>query len=270
MHVNLDQLAQGKIGEWMEEMSLMILFATGEDSPLSYFTDEANNISGGVTVYGTGKKPENSVIRATGLNNMEALIEKIEESKDHDTIKNGQYTIHSWKEVSKHPRHKNKEVQVYAVMLDDSTMMACQSVETLNGALDFIDSAEPGIRPPADPGAAMIGKANLEGISKKAHSDVFRKAKSMESAMNVAADGSISGRIQIEATDKDGAERMYQMIDGMITFGSAYARDGHWNPAQNVKTSQSGNMIQIDLTVPISQLEKLKNMKHHRRKSPEA
>ena len=260
IHVNLDQLAQGKIGDWMAEISDIMVFETGEEGPMKHFTDGDNKISGGVTVYGTGKDPESSVIRATGLTDRDELVTEIKGSKDYETSKDGEHTIHSWVEDADHPHHEEMSVRIYGVFLDDSTMMASQSKETLSGALDFLDNDEKGILAPANAGAAFVARADLEAMSKGADSEVFRSAKSVATSMDVAADGSMTGSLQLEAANAESAEKMTQMINGMVSFGSGYAQDGQWNPGENVKTNRNGNTVVIDLTMPISYMEKMKKM----------
>jgi hypothetical protein len=251
-HVNLDQLSNGKIGDWMMEMSDMMLFETGEESPLNFFTDDGVKISGGITLYGSGREPEKSIIRASGLKDQKDLLDEITKSKAYEKTAAGEFTIHSWVEEAK------GETRVYGAFLDDDTMIASTSRETLGDALDFETNDKKGIAAPKNAGSAIVGMVNLEAVAKEAEAQMFRRAKRVESAMNVAADGSISGSLRLDTGDAESAEKMFMMIDGMIAFGSGYAEEGGWNPGDNMKASKNGNTVEIEMKLPISELEKLK------------
>ena len=261
-HVNLDQLSNGKLGDWMSELGDLFILETGEESPLKYFTDEDDNVSGGLTFYGSGGKPENSVIRAVGLNDAESLIAEIEGAKDYKKSSIGNLTIHSWVEEAKGKmaEHNPGEIRVYGTFLDDSTMIASQSEETLGEAIDFHRNPKAGIKKPANADVAILGSADLVAIARDGgHSArMLGSAKRMESRMKVAADGSISGTVRVETSDAESAKKMFMMIDGMIAFGSTYAEPGTWNPGENMQAAQKGSAVEVKMNLPIADLEKIK------------
>lgn len=254
-HVNLDQLAQGAIAELMSDFDFMVLFETGKESGLKYFTDDNGKVKGGITSFGTGAEPTNAVIRATGINDMESVISNLETSESYQSSEKNGYTIHSWTEK----KGNGSKATIYGTFTDDTTFLASQSTTTLFNTLDFLNSNQPSIKLSGKSNAAILAKANLAAIKTK--SRIAGKAKSMQAQMNVSPDGSMTGTVQLETADADTAQKMHSMLEGVLALASVYVEPGEWNPGESVKSKLVGNTVSIDLTMPVSMLNKLRNMK---------
>jgi hypothetical protein len=217
--------------------------------------DLLNDVNG-ITIYGLGKKKQQTVMCLKGTFDKEYLLGLLEDVDAHREIPHGSHIIHKW-------NHSE-----YGLFVGEDLVFLAWNEGAIKAALDVVDGkggniSTSSLKSYADeiPGSAFFAAlvkdiSALAGYSSKAA--ILKKAGS--GLITLAEKNEIlSAQIDTTAQTPKDAANMEQIIRGLMAmaqmqFEGAYEE---LNLSESVRVSTNSNKLKIELTHPSEELFKI-------------
>ncbi len=209
-----------------------------------------------ITIYGLGKKKQQTVMCLKGNFDKKYLLSLLEKVDTHREIAHGKHIIHKW-------NHSE-----YGLFVGEDLIFLAWNEEAIKTALDAVDGRSPNIstsslKSYADqiPGdaffaalvkdiSALAGYSSKAVILKKAGSGLFTLTEKDE-ILNL--------RINATAQTPTDAMNMEQIIRGLMAVAQMQMEESYadLNLSKIVHVSTDSNRIQIELTHPSEEIFKM-------------
>jgi hypothetical protein len=210
----------------------------------------------GFTVYGLGKKKQQTVMCLKGHFDKEHLLGLLEDVDDHKEIAHSKHTIHKW-------NHNE-----YGLFVGEDLIFLAWNEEAIKAALDTVDSTSENIlssslRPYADqiPGNAFFAAlvkdiSALAGYSSKAV--ILQKAGSGILTLT-EKDEILNMRINATAQTPKDAANMEQIIRGLMAMAQMQLEDfyAELKLQEAVTVSTDNNKLKIELNKSSDEIFKI-------------
>jgi len=215
----------------------------------------------GLTLYSTGKAPEDAVLLVYADFDADRLLTMARAAKDYQCLTNKQHLIHTWIDEKKKARHGARP-RVYAAIHGANVVVFAQQETRVAEALDVLDRAAPNLAAsglfPAM-GASASG-AFVEAAARKMelpasdpNAALFRLSK--EAYLQVGeAQGQLKATLKLDANDEDTARQMASVGQGLLALMKLQKDDpGSVQLAEALSLKQDGVSVTATLAVPIDQ-----------------
>lgn len=210
----------------------------------------------GVTIYGLGKKKQQTVMCLKGTFDKKYLLSLLEDADTHKEIAYGNHTIHRW-------NHKE-----YGLFVGEDLVLLAWNEEAIKAALDTVDGKSANISSSSlksyeeqIPGnaffsalikdiSALSGYSSKAVILKKAGSGMFTLTEN---------DGILNLRINATAETSQDATNMEQIVRGLMAMAQMQLEESHpdLNLSELIQVSTDRNKIEIDLKHPSEEIFKI-------------
>lgn len=213
--------------------------------------DLYNDIAG-ITIYGSGKDEESTVVCLSGRFDRKYLLGLLEEEDSHRTIPHGKYTIHKW------DRHD------YGAFASDSLVLIGKDLATMKGALDVIAG---GKNISSAPLGAYLQKASQADFVTIAASNVPllmegrsepRFLKHIKSAFLSAAEQGENFKLNltIGSDSQEIAANLEQLIKGFVALGKMHIEEiGSLSSLlERLNISVQKDQVTVQLVYPTEEL----------------
>jgi hypothetical protein len=207
----------------------------------------------GLTIYGLGKKKQQTVMCLNGTFDKEYLLNLLEDVDAHREISHGSHTIHKW-------NHSE-----YGLFVGENLVFLAWNETAIKTALDAVDGKNANIsssslKSYADeiPGdafftalvkdiSALAGYSSKAAILKKAGSGLITLTEKNEI---------LNARIDTTAQTPKDAANMEQIIRGLMAMAQMQFEETYkeLNLAESVRVSTNNNRVKIELTHPSEEI----------------
>ena len=215
----------------------------------------------GLTLYSTGKAPEDGVVLAYADFEPERLITLAKAAKEYQSITYGQYTIHSWVDEQKLGRVGGNR-RVYAAFQGEQLVVLAQQEARINRALDVLDHKVPNLTSTSlfSQVGASASTGFIQGAARKMdipdfapNAALLRMAKTARVEIG-ERQGQLKATVGLEASDEDSCQQMASVGEGLV----ALLKMQQDNPnavklAEGLSIRQDGNSVVATLAIPAAQ-----------------
>ena len=261
LHIDFDSMRPTTIGKHIlaemdkpETQGIMSAFQTALN------LDPRKQLHG-VTLYNTGKAPEDGVVLAYADFEPERLIKTATAAKEYQRLTYGQYTIHSWIDEQKLGKPGDSR-RVYAAFQGEQLVVLAQQEARINRALDVLDRKAPNLTSTSlfSQVGASASTGFIQGAARKMdipdfapNAALLRMAKSARVEIG-ERQGQLRATVGLEASDEDSSRQMALVVEGVV----AMLKMQQDNPAvvklaDGVSVRQDGNSVVATLAAPAAQ-----------------
>ncbi len=208
----------------------------------------------GLTVYGSGKDEESTVVCLRGNFDQAYLLGLLAEEDSHKEIQHGNFTVHTW------DHHE------FGVFVDDNLALIAQNETAIRKALDVIAGKKANVTTSSlmstmnEIPSNVFFTALARDISELAEheKDVFMFKKT-ESALFTLAEEKEDINLRLNFTVKtlEDAKNMESVIRGLISLAKMQMEEAQRDilrPLEEIGISAEGKKIRIELSYPIQEL----------------
>lgn len=221
VHVDVAALKQTPIGEMiLKEMNRTTSEAELNAIQAIFNFDPREDLSG-VTLYGAGARPDQSVALLRGRFDPTRLVTLVRANPSYEASQSGSHAIHSWIDQKK-PEAK----RVYAGFSGEDALAISESRDRAVLALDVLGGDAASLDPAEDVAAAIQGTpaslfmaaANMADMPDVApEAALLKKARSFQ--LSLAASGeNLEGTLRVNTDSARTAERVEHILKGMMAF----------------------------------------------------
>jgi hypothetical protein len=258
LHVDCDALRPTSIGQFllteMEKPDAQAKFAVFQ----SIFSFDSRTQLHGLTLYSTGKTPEDGVLLVYADFDPGRLLTLAKAAKDYHSTTYKQQTIHNWIDDKKKAKDDVKP-RVYAAMQDGHIVVFAQQETRVEHALDVLNRAAPnlagsGVFPQLGAsGSTSIVQAaarKLDIPDSTPNAALFRLAKSARLDIG-EAQGQLKATLKLEAGSEEVAMQMALVGQGLVALMKLQKdASGAVKLADGLSLKQDGASVVATLTVP--------------------
>ena len=258
VHVDCDALRPTTIGQFllteMEKPDAQAKFAAFQ----SIFNFDPRRQLHGLTLYSTGKAPEDGVLLVYADFDPERLLTLARAAKDYHGTAYKQHTIHDWIDEKKKARDGVKP-RVYAAIQGRHMVVFAQQENRVAQALDVLDRAAPNLA--SSGGFPRLGASGSTSFVQAAarkldlpdstpNAALFRLAKSARLEVG-EAQGQLRATLNLEAESEEVATQMAMVGQGLVALMKLQKNDtGSAKLAEGLSLTQNGTGVVVSLTVP--------------------
>ena len=261
MHLDCDSLRPTAIGQFllaeMEKPEAQAKFAAFQ----SIFSFDPRKQLHGLTLYSTGKSPEDGVLLVYADFDPERLVTLAKGAKDYQSTTYKQHTIHNWIDDKKKAKDGVKP-RVYAAIQAGRTVVFAQQEARVAQALDVLDRAVPNLA-----GGLLFPQLGAGGSGSFIQA-AARKLDIPDSTPNAAVlklakmarleVGEVSGQLQatlnLEAGDSEVAKQMASVGQGLLALMKLQqGNPGSVKLAEALSLKQEGAGVVVALAVPAAE-----------------
>ncbi len=261
LHLDVDGLRPTAIGQFLlnqmdkpEAQGTVAAFQT-------IFNLDPRKQLHGLTLYSTGKAPEDGVLLVYGEFEPERLITLAKGAKDYQSTANKQRTIHSW--INEQKIGSNGVTpRVYAAFLGERMVICAQKEARIAEALDVLDHKAPSL---ADgmlfPQLGDSGTTSfLQAAARKLdipdfapNAALLRMAKAARLEIS-EAQGQLRVALNLEAGDEEVSKQMVSVGQGLVALMKLQQdTPGSVKLADGFSLKQDGTGVAATLVVPTAQ-----------------
>ena len=257
LHVDCDSLRPTAIGQYllaeMEKPEAQAKFAAFQ----TIFNFDPRKQLHGLTLYSTGKSPEDGVLLVYADFDPDRLVTMAKAANDYQSTPYKQHVIHNWIDEKKKAKQGVKP-RVYAAIQGGRIVVFAQQEARVAHALDVLDRAAPNLT-----GSAVFAQLGASGSSSFlqaaarkldfADSDpgaaLFRLAKSARLQIG-EAQGQLKATLSLEANDEEVARQMGWVGQGLVAL-MKLQRDnpGSAKLAEALALKQDGTSLVVTLAL---------------------
>lgn len=267
LHVDCDNLRPTAIGQYllaeMEKPEAQAKFAALQ----TIFNFDPRKQLRGVTLYSTGKAPEDGVLLVYADFDADRLVTLAKAAKDYQSTMYRQHVIHNWIDEKRKSRQGVKR-RVYAAIHGGRVVVFAQQEPRVAQALDVLDHATANLAtsgqfPQLGAGGrndfiqVAVRKLDLpEGDSKTA---LLRLAKAVRLEVG-EAQGKVLAVLNLEANDDDVAKQMVSVGQGLLALMKLQKdNSGSVKLAEAIALKQDG--IAVTATLAVATADAIELMK---------
>jgi hypothetical protein len=216
----------------------------------------------GITLYSTGKRPEEAALLAYGEFDPAHLSAQAKRIPEYQGSKHGKYVIHSWVNEDKHGK-KDAKHRVYAAFHPRHIMIFGERAATVATALDVIDRTAPNLSANAlFTRVGVAGDSNLiEGAARKMDisssdpgSAVFRLAKMVRLRVS-ESDRQITATVNMDVDDEDVSRNIAVVARGLISLLALNSDKSGWSKmADAISFKRDGIGVSAILMMPADEV----------------
>jgi hypothetical protein len=258
LHVDCDALRPTAIGQFLlsevEKPEAQAKFAAFQ----SIFNFDPRRQLHGLTLYSTGKTPEDGVLLVYADFDPDRLLTLAKAAKDYHGITYKQQTIHNWIDEKKIAKDGVKP-RVYAAIQGGHIVVFAQQEKRVAQALDVLDRAAPNLASSGGfPQLGASGSASfIQAAARKMelpdstpNAALFRLAKSARLEIG-EAQGQLRGTLNLEADSEEVAMQMALVGQGLVALMKLQKDEaGSVKLAEGLSLKQNGSGVVVSLTVP--------------------
>ena len=261
LHLDCDGLRPTAIGQYLlaetdkpEAQGMVAAFQT-------IFNFDPRKQLHGLTLYSTGKAPEDGVLLAYGEFEPERLITLAKGAKDYQSATNKQHTIHNWINEQKIGSN-GLNPRVYAAFPGGQMVILAQKEARVAQALDVLDNKAPSL---ADgtlfPQLGASGSASFtQAAARKLdipnfapNAALLRMAKTAYLEIG-EAQGQLKVTLNLEAGDEEVSKQMVSVGQGLVALLKLQQDNpGAIKLAEGLSLRQDGTGVAATLIVPTAQ-----------------
>jgi len=245
LHIDFDGLRETETGKdlfgQIEEKHGRQFRAIKRMFSLNPLTDLAN-----VTLMGPGGEDQ-AIALINGRFDRAHIEDIIGAAEDYDTYQHGDFTVHEWTD-------DKKDKQQFGAFVSDNLIAFSEQKGLLHDALDVLGGKADSL--PADPyfkknGAFAAGWARLADIEMdEEESQLLRKAEELRMIVG-ENNGKISASLAIDAKDRETAQLMQRVLDGIAAFAELAEIIGS-EVGLNASLAGSGNRVEATIDMPVT------------------
>ncbi len=258
MHVDCDSLRPTTIGQFllaeMEKPEAQAKFAAFQ----TIFNFDPRKQMHGLTLYSTGKAPEDGVLLVYADFDPERLVTLAKAAKDYASTTYKQHTIHNWIDDKKKSRNGVKP-RVYAAIQGGRIVIFAQQEARVAQALDVLNRAVPNLA-----GSTVFPQLGASGSASFIQA-AARKMDIPDSAPNAAmlklakmarleigeAQGQLKAALNLQADDEEVAKQMVSVGQGLLALMKLQKDNpGSVKLAEALSLKQDGAGVVAALAVP--------------------
>ena len=258
MHVDCDRLRPTAIGQFllaeMEKPEAQAKFAAFQ----SIFSFDPRKQLHGLTLYSTGKAPEDGVLLVYADFDPQRLVTLAKAAKDYQSTTYKQHPIHNWIDDKKKAKNGVKP-RVYAAIQAGRIVVFAQQEARVAQALDVLDRAAPNLA-----GGMLFPQLGATGSASFIQA-AARKLDIPDSTPNAAvlklakmarlevgeAQGQLKATLNLEAGDEEVAKQMASVGQGLLALMKLQRdKPGSVKLAEALSLKQDGAGVVVALAVP--------------------
>lgn len=259
LHLDVDGLRPTAIGQFLlnqmdkpEAQGMVSAFQT-------IFNLDPRKQLHGLTLYSTGKTPEEGVLLVYGDFDADRLLTLAKQAADYQSTTHKQHTIHNWVDEKKKARNGVKP-RVYAAIQGSHILIFSQQEARVAQALDVLDRAAPslvssGVFPQLGTGGSSFLQAaarKLDLPESTPNAALLRLAKSARLEIG-EAQGQLRATLNLEAEDEAVAKQMALIGQGLIALMKLQKDNpGSVKLATGLSLKQDGAEVVASLAAPIN------------------
>ncbi|EEF58631.1 hypothetical protein [Pedosphaera parvula] len=222
LHLDCDSLRPTAIGQFIlgemdkpESKAKLAAFQT-------IFSFDPRKQLHGLTLYGTGAKPEDGVLLVYADFDAERLTTLAKAAKKYESSEHGAHTIHSW--IDENKKNKHGEKRVYASIQGNRVIFG-QREATVASALDVLDGGANLSTTSTFPQLGATGTTSfIQGAARRLdlpgtdpNSQLLKLSKSIRLDVGEAQQQLIA-TITLEANDEEVAKNINSIAQGMVSL----------------------------------------------------
>ncbi len=261
LHLDVDALRPTAVGQYLlAEMDKPEVQAKLSALQTVFNFDPHKQLHG-LTLYSTGKAPEDGVLLAYGEFEPERLITLAKGAKDYQSITYKDHTIHSW--INEHKiGSSGGKPRVCAAFQGEQVVILAQKEARISEALDVLDhkarsladsTTFPELGAPRSRGFLQAAARKLDIPDYAPNAALLRMAKTAH--LEVGEDeGQLRATVSLEAGDEEVSKQMLSVGQGLV----ALLKLQQDNPeatklADGLSLSQNGTNVAATLALPSAQ-----------------
>lgn len=216
----------------------------------------------GLTLYSTGKTPQEGVLLVYADFDADRLLTLARAAKDYHSTTYKQHVIHSWIDEKKKARQGSKP-RVYAAIQGEHIVVFGQQEARVAQALDVLDQAAPTLAGSGQfPQLGASGTdAVLQGAARKLdlpegnpNTALFRLAKAARLQAG-ETQGQLKASLTLEANDEEIAGEMALVGQGLVALMKLEKNNpGSVRLAEALTLKQDGTSVTATLAIPTSEV----------------
>jgi len=215
----------------------------------------------GLTLYSTGKAPEDGVLLVYADFEPERLITLVKAAKDYQSTTNKQHTIHNWIDEKKLGRN-GANPRVYAAFQGEHVVILAQQEARVAQALDVLDHKAPSL---ADgtmfPELGASGSTSfMQAAARKLDIPDFAPNAALLRMAKMArleigeAQGQLKATLNLEAGDEEVSKQMVSVGQGLAALMKLQQdTPGSVKLAEALSLKQDGTSVVATLAVPTAE-----------------
>lgn len=265
VHVDCDALRPIAIGQFLlselERPEAQAKFAAFQ----SIFNFDPRKQLHGLTLYSSGKAPEDGVLLVYADFDPDRLLTMAKAAKDYHGTAYKQHTIHNWIDEKKKARNGVKP-RVYAAIQGGHIVVFAQQETRVAQALDVLDRAAPNLagsglfpRLGANGSTGFIQAAarKMDIPETAPNAALFRLAKSARLEVG-EIQGQLKATLNLEADDEEVAKQMALVGQGLLALMKLQKDNpGSVKLAEGLALKQDGAGVVASLAVPTADVIEL-------------
>lgn len=259
LHLDCDALRPTPIGQYLlSEMEKPEAEANLAGLQSMFNFDPRKQLHG-LTLYSTGKTPEEGVLLVYGDFDADRLLTLAKQAADYQSTTHKQHAIHNWVDEKKKARNGVKP-RVYAAIQGSHILIFSQQEARVAQALDVLDRAAPslassGVFPQLGNGGSSFLQAaarKLDLPESTPNAALLRLAKSARLEIG-EAQGQLRATLNLEAEDEAVAKQMALVGQGLIALMKLQKDNpGSVKLATGLSLKQDGAEVVASLAAPIN------------------
>src|SRR5262245_11889259 len=178
----------------------------------------------GLTLYGTGPKPDQGVLLVYADFDAERLVTLVKGAKEYQSTQHNRHVIHDW--IDEH-HHSGRGGRTYAAHFNNRILIFGQTEASVAAALDVLDRSTPSLA--STKNFSQLGAAGstsfIQAAARKMdlsgndpHASMFRLSKLATLQIGETKD-KLVGTIELEANDDEVAKQMLSVAQGLVSLG---------------------------------------------------
>jgi hypothetical protein len=261
LHLDVDALRPTAIGQFllgeMDKPAAQGMVATFQ----TIFNLDPRKQLHGLTLYSTGKAPEDGVLLVYGEFEVERLVTVAKGARDYQSASYRQHPIHSW--INEQKIGSNGVTpRVYAAFPSERMVICAQKEARVAEALDVLDHKAPsladgtlfpqlGAKGTTSFMQAAARKLNIPDFAPDAA--VLRMAKAAWLEIG-EAQGQLRVSLNLEAGDEEASKQMVSVGQGLVALMKLQQdNQGSVKLAEGLSLKQDGTGVAATLVVPTAQ-----------------
>ena len=258
LHLDCDSLRPTPIGQYLlAEMEKPDAAAKLAAFQMIFSFDPRKQLHG-LTLYSTGKAPEDGVLLVRADFEADRLTTMAKAAKDYQSTPYKQHVIHNWTDDKKTAVH-GVQPRVYAALQGGKIVVFAQQEARVAQALDVLDRAAPNLAgsglfaPLGASGSSSIIQAaarKLDIPDSTPNAAIFRLAKAARLQMG-EVQGELRATLNLETSDEDVARQMAMVGQGLLALMKLQKDNpGSVKLAEALSLKQDGAAVVASLAMP--------------------
>jgi len=259
LHVDCDALRPTPIGQYLVSQLEKPEAEANLTALQNVFNFDPRKQLHGLTLYSTGKTPEEGVLLVYGDFDPDRLLSLAQQAPDYQRTTYKEHTIHNWVDEKKKAR-KGVKPRVYAAIKGSHLLIFSQQETRVAQALDVLDKAarslaSSGVFPQLGGGSNSF----LQGAARKLdfpestpNAALLRLAKSARLEVG-AVQGQLRATLNLEAEDEAVAKQMALVGQGLMALIKLQkGNPGSVKLVEGLSLKQDGAELVASLAAPIN------------------